>query len=382
MSEYIPSEHEKVFELKRKEDPDRLLAVRLRETVCDDGNVGDGAARLFVRLLDLSLNPTINGGYKGQVICSQLKLATLLHRDTRSVRRWANELAAANYVWLSHVARPDTKPISCWHITAFQPKQPLAQIVPGEGLFGNGKRRYDAGFSKTGLEASGQKRRSQNGLVDRFGKPILFDLAQKSPASGQKWPRPADKIDRCQGTGVSSASGQNCPEHPDTAVRSQRPKLSGGSGQNCPDAGVPGVPLRRDSVGVRVPIESKGEGSPAPAGGFEASIKGEFRSRLVKMEADLAKRVDSARSAEARATWSARLRAVRIELVGGEVQDDPPKPKAARKAPEPPKALSEGELLESARAAVALGVVNLTKGQRDALQLAGELPEALWKGVK
>jgi len=369
-----------VFKLERKEDPNQLLAIRAREEVCDDPTISDGAVRLFVRLLDLALNPFLNNGQRGQIIISQQKLGSMIHCDERSVRRRTDELIRANYVWTTLIGRQNTKPIRCYHISKLQPKRQVEQDMPGEGLWGNGKRRFDHGFAKTGKEATGHQRRMGSRLLDQFGNQISFNLFENTPARGQESPVSADKSDRSHRTLASSGSGQNCPLTEDAYVLSQRSKLSADSGQNCPlreDAGVRHIESQlRDSVPEGV------KGAPSPQDlqfqSFVKSLEGEFRSKILRTEKDLKAKLERAQSEEARFEWKRRLQAVRDALVGGPVQDQPAKPKAgpARSAARAiqERQPTEEEILEGARYLVSSGKTNhLTNAQREALRRVGEL---------
>jgi len=228
------------FGLVAKEDPDRLKAIRLREEVCDDPDLSDGAVRLFVRLLDLSLNKELYHGHKGQVIASQLALASFIKCTERSIRRRVAQLVQKLLIWITVVPRPSTKPILCYHITAFQPKQQKREEVPGDGFWGNGRRRYDSGFlskSKehlpTGNDA-GRKRRKGFSILDQFGNPVSSDLLKNTPDRGLEEPVSSDKIDRSERTQASSVSGHNRPLREDSNVRSERSKATAHSGQKRP----------------------------------------------------------------------------------------------------------------------------------------------------
>ena len=364
-------EKESPVGLVRKDDPNTLKAIRLREIVCDDPELSDGAVRLFVRLLDLALNPWNNNNRKGSIIISQMKLGCTIHCDERSIRRRTDELIRANHVWTSLVARQNTKPILCYHITDFDPKRQVEQMMPGEGLWGNGKRRYDHGFTRTGKDAAGHQRRMPSVLFDRFGKQLSFNCLENEPARGRESPATPDKNDRSDRTLASSGNGQNCPVTEDASVLSQRSKLSAASGQNCPLTKDASVRHKESPVGERANTGVKGEPLTPSQVAFLASIKGEYRSRLEKLKRDLEGSFRRANTPKAKADWRWRIEAVDIEMLGGPVADEPHKSRPVRKAPEPVAELTQEQLLESARAAVELGVT-LTQGQRRALEWAGK----------
>lgn len=251
------------FETKteNKKAEDQLIAIRTREQVCDDPDVSDGSVRLFARVLDMALNPFLNNNRRGEIIVSQMKLGCLLNCDERTIRRRTDELIRGGYVWTTLVPRQNTKPILCYHITAFQAKRPVEQQITYDGLWGNGKRRFDSGFTKTGKQASGHQTGHQrpvcSALLDQFGKQISFNYLENTPASGQNCPLSPDKIDRSHRTKLSSGSGQICPVTEDTSVLSQRSKLSGGSGQNCPVTPDASVRLKESQQEVKPPLEKE-----------------------------------------------------------------------------------------------------------------------------
>lgn len=367
-------EEGKKFRIDREPDPATLTAIRAREQVCDDPKISDGAARLFVRLLDLSLNPFLNNGRKGEIIVSQMKLGSFLNCDERSIRRRTDELLRGNYVWTTLVGRQNTKPIRCYHVTAFQPKRQAEQEMAGEGLWGNGKRRFDSGFARTGHEATGHQRRMGSLLVDRFGKQIFFNLPENTPARGQQEPLSPDTSVRCDRTLASSARGRKCPVTEDASVLSQRSILTGDSGQNCPVTKDAGVRHKESSVGDSAPRRSQGS-SPPPKDALEEWIMGLKKRFPRELEAIKSKLLEQRRSAvgiPARLLINKKLKAVDEAILGPSIEEEPAKPKPVR-ALIKPEALNQAELLQSARDAMTLGLKYVTPEQKAALQSAGEL---------
>lgn len=378
-TDYMPHEKEQAFELKRKDDPNQLTAIKERERACDDPHLTDGDVRLFVRLLDMALNPFYHNGRRGRIVTSQVFLGGLIHCDERSIRRRVDALIRAGYIWTNLVPRPNTKPILAYHVTAFIPRQQVAQEMAQDGLWGGRKRRHDHGFTRTGSEA-GRQRRMGSGFFDQFGRQISFNYLENAAASGQESGPSAVKIDRSERTPVSSASGQNCPVTEDVNVRSQRSELSGVTGQNCPLSEDGSVRQIESPVVVSVPGRVKGD-APPPEDAFAKSLKGLFPSRLSRMRSDLELKAHKARNPDAKREYQRRVKLVEDELLGGPVPDEPVAPRAARKAPAPEKPMTEAEVLQSARNAIQLGATMLTDGQRNALLKAGELPKQLWKAV-
>lgn len=377
-----------VFELKRKEDPTALTAIRTREEVCDDPELSDGSVRLFVRLLDMALNPALNNNRRGQVIVSQMKLASLLHCDERSIRRRTDELVRKNFLWTTLIPRPNTKPILCYHVTAFQEKKQVEQEIPGDGLWGNGHRRMDSGFARTGIEATGHKRRMGSLLLDAFGKPISSNFLENTPVTGQKRRLSADNFDRSERTLASSATGQNCPVTP--------ARVSAVTGQTCPltpdnsdrSLRTPASDYKesqnRDlsgfkSKGAQLPpkiAQARASNEDLALAEWRQSLNGRYPSQLEKLKARLIAQRDGSKAPNVRQFIGRKIKML-TELLDGPVpepEQEPAAPRPARKAPQIEELNGEA-LLESARIALSMGVKvsSLTVKQREALKAAGEL---------
>lgn len=391
---------ESVFGLVSKPDPNQLVAIRTREEVCDDPHLSDGAKVLFIRLLDLALNPHVNQGRKGQVIASQMKLACFLKCTERSIRRRITELVEKLLIWTTLIPRPNTKPILCYHITAFQPKEQTREEMPNDALWGNGRRRFDSGFERTGTEATGRQRRKGSALLDRFGNPVFSHLLENDTGRGREEPLRADKFVRSDRTQASSGSGQFCPLTADAVVLSQRSKLSAGSGQNCPQTTDVNVRLKETPVSVLVPTESKGTDAPPRIEGqgdgqyravevpalvtpddliWKERLKKKFDDELRTLQADLKAKLKASKTENQRALVRWRVEAVEEILFGAPHPDEK---SAAALLPAPTrlmpkrtgaKEMTPDELLDSARSAVELGARTLTDAQRQALRRVGEL---------
>lgn len=229
---------DKIFKLERAENPDTLTAVHAREKCCEDKNLSNGAVRLFCRLLDFALNPYVNLGKKGQVIVSQLKLATLINCAPRSIRNRTEELLTFDYVWLSKIPRPNTYPILCYHITAFQARKDTRLEMSADGLWGNCARRFGPqdGGSAARKKANDQNLPVASFLVDRFGKPIsrissVFPLPAATAAPCQQQPVAADSSNGSPlpaataagfSAGVAADSSNHSPLSAATAAPSPR----------------------------------------------------------------------------------------------------------------------------------------------------------------
>lgn len=409
-SEYIPAqeEHEKAFRIEKAADPKTLTAIRIREQACDDANLDHGAARLFCRLLDLALNPMLHQGKPGQVIIGQTKLGCLLNCDRRTIRRWITQLEALNYVWISDVPMPNMKPTHCYHICAFQAPKQVKEVIPGGGLIGNGKRRFDAGFTRVGNAAagrgSGHQRPMGGGLLDPFGRPVSSILLAKSSGNGQESPLSADKYDRWEGTPVSSGSGHGCPLTEDTDVLSQRSRMSAGSGQICPLTPDEDVRHKESQKEPERGFKSRrGEGAELPPppqaarGGkitrqellesarkdgwgadleeFEARARDMFNSDRRDLEKELRGRLESAQGQPRKDAIKARLAILRKIRLGDLPEDEAPAPPPTAK-PRAKVEISEAQLLQDAmgmiEAAQEAGIKPLlTPAHRAALKKAG-----------
>ena len=225
---YPQNGHGKIFGMVPKTDPDTLTAVHIREQACEDAQLGNGAVRLFCRLIDLALNPDwYRPGAKGQVLIGQMKLATLLVCSERTIRTWTQELLSQRYVWITRVPRPNTKPVIRYHVSAFiAPKQTLPD-VRGEGAIGNCRRRWDADLDREpNRDARGTFRRMGGLLLDRFGKPLFSNLPDNARESGGKAPVRAAEFTR--------ESGENLPVRAAENGRSQRQDSAARNGQKLP----------------------------------------------------------------------------------------------------------------------------------------------------
>jgi hypothetical protein len=396
---------EKIFDLHKTPDPNQLVAIRTREEVCDDPDLSDGAKVLFVRLLDLALNPGLNQGRKGQVIASQMKLACFLKCTERSIRRRVGELIQKLFIWTSLIPRPNTKPILCYHITAFQPKAQAHEEIPNDGLWGNGRRRFDSGFGRTGVAATGQQRRKGSGIIDRFGNPVFSYLLENAAASGHREPLRADKFVRSDRTQTSSGRGQNCPQTEDGSVLSHRSKLTAATGQNCPQTEDVSVRLkesqnrvlvlpesRRDAAPPNVASKEPGEYKPVEVPAlvthenlnWKEGLKKKFDPEIREIQDKLKQRLKKALTENERALLRWKIEATEERLFGPSHPDEVAaaaalleRPARQRPVPKPPE-MTEADILGSARQIITdARKANikplLTDKHRIALQRVGEL---------
>jgi hypothetical protein len=221
-----------VFGLYRKEDPNTLLAIHTREDVCEDLELAFGARLLFTRLLDLALNPNLYNGSRGQIIVSIMQLSERLGSSERTIERWIKQLVSKRIIWISKVFRPNTKPINCYHITAFQPAKKAEQEIPGDGLWGNGYRRSDDLGLGVLRGRSGQFVGMGGGLVDVRGNPLSSYLLEKTAGRRQKVLLSAVTHDGSQASQVAlSAVTHDGSQASPVTVESRQPcRLTGATG--------------------------------------------------------------------------------------------------------------------------------------------------------
>lgn len=115
-----------------------ILAVRL--AALTDPELSDGAARLFVHLLDLSLQRSASN-WRGQVTISQSKLSEHLHRSRRVIWDRVQELIGRRYVWITKQRVPNFWDLNVYHVTALDSPNHPEQNPTRDGLWGNGARR-------------------------------------------------------------------------------------------------------------------------------------------------------------------------------------------------------------------------------------------------
>ncbi len=199
------------------------VILQARWSALTDPDLSKGAMVLFTYLLDMSLNRRVSD-WRGVVKMSQIALCRDLHVTDRTIRRWERELVAKKFIWLSRIPRPNTWPMNVYHITALDEPDQRRQELSGDGVWGTGRGRSDAG--------------RMHGTADRgqiCPVPVLPDLAPQpvvlENAVGQECPVPEDKNVLCERTKMSSARGQECPLPGDKNVLSQRTGMSAAKGQ-------------------------------------------------------------------------------------------------------------------------------------------------------
>jgi hypothetical protein len=191
-SEYLDSREEpaiehndrqKNFEIKPAKDPDRQKIFDARDAGITDPALTDGARNLFNYLLELSLNPYANNWRRGQVGISVTQLSERLSRSARAIYGWTRELVAQRHIWVTKLARPNTRPMNVYHITALQPHRQLGPEVAYDAMWGNGYRRPDQPMP---LGARGATCTKRQVILNQYGKPISSKTLENAVATGKK----------------------------------------------------------------------------------------------------------------------------------------------------------------------------------------------------
>lgn len=319
--------------------PVDLTAVWAREAVCESPNLSSGAVRLYCRLLDLALNPDFyKPGPKGQVLIAQVNLGDMIKCSESSIRRRSHELILEKVIWIARVPRPNTKPMIRYYITAYIEKKQATPERLGDGLWGNGRRRFDDQLEVV-RGATGQFRRLGGLLFDQFGNKIFSRIHENTSVNGQK--RALGAAD------LTAGSGQNWQVGAVKIDRSERPPVTAHSGQHCPLPAVKPAaqsnqecPTREESP-VRVGDYLR-EGPPFPPDkAFEEWVKGfgkdPFRSKLERARDDLRKALSRSKTDAGRAECKRRLDWLQEKLVVPREAPAPAKSPALAAHAEKPK---------------------------------------------
>jgi hypothetical protein len=149
--------------------------------VLTDPELTDGARNLFTLLLDLSLDPRLNGGRRGEIAISNTQLRERLYRSARAIYGWTGELVVQRHLWVSkkkRKKRPNMEPVNFFHVSALKPYRHQEEEVAGDGLWGNGYRRAELPMPLGARATPCKKRRL---LFDRYGKPLFSVLPENAP---------------------------------------------------------------------------------------------------------------------------------------------------------------------------------------------------------
>lgn len=118
------------------------LILSARDAVIDNPNISHGAARMFVKILDLSVRMGSKGIDQppGVVTVSQTKLHMWFKVALRTIWNWKAELVNAGAIWMTSQPMPNAWPIDTYHISLLHPPRHSGDKTTAEGLWGNGAR--------------------------------------------------------------------------------------------------------------------------------------------------------------------------------------------------------------------------------------------------
>jgi hypothetical protein len=246
------TEQQKKFRIEKAQDKDTQTILRARQQALEDPELTNGASKLFAYLLDLSLNPNVNIGRRGQIGISTQQLSQRLHASRRAVYGWVRQLIAQRYVWLSKLARPNTNALNVYHIAALQPLRELRLELGGEPLWGNGHRRPVQAMPKG---ARGGLGKNGHVLVDRFGHPLFSQPAQYQPSDPQKLPVPPAKFAGAMSTNCAGLP-QNLREPGAEIAHASRKKEHVAPAKIAGPPAQKAAPLRESQDGDQRPLEN------------------------------------------------------------------------------------------------------------------------------
>jgi hypothetical protein len=374
-SEYLPEARqgleqfntkEKSFELVRAKDPDQHVILRARDAVTTDPALTDGARNMFTFLLDLSLNPSVNNGRRGQIAISNTQLCERLSRSSRSIYGWTKKLEEQRHIWVSKLPRPNMHAMNVFHITALQPKREIRQEVTGDGMWGNGYRRPGQAMP---LGARGATCKKRHYLVDRFGNPLFAQVLDNQA--------PTRKEYTCHPQNLREAPAKKDTCHPQN-LREEPAKIAGGTRKkehlapaknNTPPQQKPAV-LRESQIEIETPV-LRGEGQRPPSrAAWEKKLEKLYPDELRGLKAELIKQQREVDAADLTtiADFSLRIEAIDRQLFGAAVPRRKQQRTVAVAKPGQKAEPTQEDILEGARYLVSIGKGNLlTAGQREVL---------------
>lgn len=250
-------EHRKVFSLAPAEPDLTTLILGARDEVINDPSISHGAARMFVKILDLSVRQASNVR-PGVVTISQTKLAETFGVSQRTVWNWKWELLQRRVIWMTSQPMPNAWPIDTYHVTAIHAPQNSGDKTSVEGLWGNGARQRRPEHQGMGAREPGQTRIPGTGVrSNRFPVETNFQDAEKSPILPAIATPPRNELPPCPETDFGGEPKQIATEArnelratPETDCDGG-PKILAGHARN---------PLRRGAEASCEHKKAKGEG--------------------------------------------------------------------------------------------------------------------------
>lgn len=205
-----------MFRLAPAEEDTTLTILKTRRLALSDRELSAGAKVLFCWLLDLSLLKSMSA-VMGAVIVSLTKLGEHLGTSRRSIFRWKTELISKKFLWVDKHYVPNFWAMNTYHITALNPPEQPRQLAPGDGVWGNGKRRGSAPLPSVDNSVTTPP---QNADPQKAQENATLATA-------------ACQIGTSPLPNLATDSGQICPLTLAKSVHSPLPNLSTDSGQNC-----------------------------------------------------------------------------------------------------------------------------------------------------
>lgn len=384
MSEYNGNGHAngngKAFVLERPKSADEIQREgilrsmpELRRNCSKDPRLKKfvGAKWLFSQISDLTFLHAYGGDGFGKIYISIKDLQRIFGHDPHSLKKWRDKLIETGWIWCREMW-----PKSEWGI---------AGVCRQPDLFPIGSE-YTRQLAKSGVKEShgpNGNGKSEDFLRNEGGSHL--DSVKGTHTPREPFTLRMSTLHTHLGSPSPTFEGRVHTGHVKESVGTGVPVTSSeGSERLAPSEGS--TQLRESPLGVRSSGAIKGADCPPQDGegsekttkeelqlaSWRESLSGSFPSHLVKTRDRLSRQRDNSTAPNVREFLGKKIKILNELLDGPVPAPIQEQPKAiARKAPSKP--MTEAELLESARSAIALGAKNLTKGQREALVRAGEL---------
>ena len=176
--------HQPKFRIEPTGPDFTTLILQARDEVIDDPEISHGAARMFVKILDLSVRQGSKGVEQppGVVTVSQTKLHTWFGVSLRTIWNWKLELLEKGVVWMTSQPMPNAWPIDTYHITHLHGRKHSGDKTTAEGLWGNGARQSRPETNGMGARQPGQIQIPGTGVRSNPLRVATgFQLPEKSP---------------------------------------------------------------------------------------------------------------------------------------------------------------------------------------------------------
>ena len=164
---YATNGHDKVFDIKKAEDPILAKIVpEARRRVCQNTSIPESARMFFCWLTDMSL---LYGAYlrRGVVKFSDSYLAARFKVSDKTIRNWKRAIEATGEVWLTEKFMKNSFPQTVYNIKAIVGEATLPLNVDSE----DGSLADDEIFSSNRRRQQSVLRDPATGLFARRGTP-------------------------------------------------------------------------------------------------------------------------------------------------------------------------------------------------------------------